>query len=68
MTMTKGFFTGLLLGVALGGALAVLYAPEKGVKTRKKLSKRSDKWQETAGDAVGIAGDFFSRGRKRVGI
>ena len=63
-----GFLTGLLLGLALGGALAVLYAPEKGQKTRKKLSKRSVRWQETANDAVGVAGEFVSKGRKRVGI
>ena len=64
----NGFFTGLLLGLALGGVMAMLYAPEKGEKTRKKLAKRSGKWQETAGDAVGIAGEIVHKGRKRVGI
>jgi gas vesicle protein len=48
--------------------MAMLYAPEKGEKTRKKLAKRSGKWQETAGDAVGIAGEIVHKGRKRVGI
>ena len=64
----NGFFSGLLLGLALGGFIAMLYAPEKGEKTRKKLAKRSGKWQESAGDAVGVAGEFVNKGRKRVGI
>jgi gas vesicle protein len=64
----SGFFSGLLLGLALGGVIAVLYAPEKGEKTRKKLSKKSEKWQETANGAMGIAGEYVSKGRKRVGI
>ena len=63
-----GFLGGLLLGIAIGGALAVMYAPERGDKTRKKLSKRSEKWQEAANDVVGVAGEFVTKGRKRVGI
>ena len=59
-----GFLSGLLFGLALGGLIAVLYAPEKGDKMRKK----SGKWQESATDAVGVAGEFVSKGRKRVGI
>jgi gas vesicle protein len=63
-----GFLSGLLLGLALGGVIAVLYAPEKGDKTRKKLAKHSGKWRETANDAMGVTGEFVAKGRKRVGI
>lgn len=63
-----GFLSGLLFGLALGGMIAVLYAPEKGEKMRKKLAKKSGKWQESANGAVELAGDFVSKGRKRVGI
>ena len=63
-----GFLSGLLFGLALGGLMAVLYAPEKGEKTRKKLAKKSGKWQETATEAVGFAGEYVNKGRKRVGI
>ena len=63
-----GFLSGLLMGLAFGGVLAMLYAPERGDKTRKKLAKKSGKWQEAASDAVGIAGELVDKGRKRVGI
>ncbi|HYO45565.1 MAG TPA: YtxH domain-containing protein [Gemmatimonadota bacterium] len=63
-----GFLSGVLLGLALGGVIAMLYAPEKGDKTRKKLAKRSGKWRETASDAMEMTGDLVGKGRKRVGI
>lgn len=63
-----GFLSGLLMGLTFGGIVAVLYAPEKGDKTRKKLAKRSGKWQEAASDAVEMAGEYVEKGRKRAGI
>ena len=64
----NGFLGGLLIGLAIGGILALLYAPERGDKTRKKLVKKSGQWQEKASGALDTAGEFVDRGRKRMGI
>ena len=35
---------GVLAGVALGTAVGILFAPDKGSSTRKKISKNKDKY------------------------
>jgi len=36
------FITGLLAGVAIGGAIALLYAPKSGKETRDQLKQKLD--------------------------
>lgn len=41
-----GFMSGVMWGALIGAALGVLYAPEPGEKTRKKLQKVSEDVKE----------------------
>jgi gas vesicle protein len=53
LTMSAGkFFLGVVIGMATGAALGVLFAPDKGTTTRKKLSKQGGALIETASDYV----------------
>ncbi|MCX6252345.1 MAG: YtxH domain-containing protein [Bacteroidetes bacterium] len=38
---------GLLAGVAAGALLGVLFAPDKGSKTRKKISKKGEDYADS---------------------
>jgi len=35
------FFSGIVLGAAIGGLIGLLYAPETGEDTRKKVSEKT---------------------------
>ena len=40
---------GVLAGVAVGATLGILFAPDKGSNTRKKISQKSDDYADELG-------------------
>lgn len=46
MSKSTNTLLALVLGGAIGAAAGILYAPEKGEKTRKDLSKKAKKQQD----------------------
>ena len=51
----KSFWFALSAGIAIGAGVALLYAPQSGVVTRKKLKRNID----DAGDYLEDAGDYL---------
>lgn len=60
---TAGFLAGIVFGAFLGAGLALLFAPEKGEKTRGRLRKRMRSLQEDALEGIDRAG---TRTRKEL--
>ena len=55
MASTKSFFT-LLAGLAAGAAIGILYAPDKGWKTRARVKKAAENGYEDLKENLGDLG------------
>lgn len=55
MASTKSFFT-LLAGLAAGAAFGILYAPDKGWKTRARVKKAAENGYEDLKENLGNLG------------
>ncbi|MDX1624642.1 MAG: YtxH domain-containing protein [Gemmatimonadota bacterium] len=60
----NGFLGGMVLGLVLGGVMAILYAPERGERTRKRLARKGEDWWEEASDQ---AEDLVDTARDKLG-
>jgi gas vesicle protein len=53
----------LILGAAIGGALGILFAPDKGTRTRKKLFDQSGELTDALTEKFN---DFLERGKDEL--
>ena len=58
----KNYWLAFGIGVSAGAAIALLYAPQTGVKTRKQIRKRA----ENAGDYLEDAGNYLKAQAERL--
>ncbi len=50
---TSNVIAGLLLGIIAGAALGVLYAPDKGTETRRRISRKGTDLADMLKDKIG---------------
>ncbi|HEX5005438.1 MAG TPA: YtxH domain-containing protein [Gemmatimonadales bacterium] len=53
-------------GAAVGGILALLFAPHSGKKTRKLISRKARDLRDLADEGLDELGDRFEEGKERV--
>lgn len=58
---TGSFVAGVMVGALIGAGLALLFAPESGVHTRRRLGRGLRDFRERAGDTL----DAASRGTRK---
>jgi gas vesicle protein len=46
MNKSSGILTALIMGAAVGAVLGILYAPDKGSETRKKVNEEGKKMSD----------------------
>lgn len=62
---TGAFAAGVVFGAFLGAAVALMFAPEKGDRTRRKLRKRLQRMREDASEGLERAGERTRRDLSR---
>lgn len=58
--------TWFLAGAAVGGVLALLFAPQSGRKTRRLMARKARKLQSLAEEQLDEFGDRLEEGKERV--
>jgi len=64
------FASGILLGAVIGSVVALLFAPDSGKRTRKRIHRKSDELLDDVVDYAkqsrGKAEEIVEEGKKRV--
>jgi gas vesicle protein len=58
-TMSKKLLTGVIVGAAVGAALGILFAPESGKDTRKKLARKGTDLGDTVREKANEFGEVL---------
>ena len=64
MKPISSFITGLLAGVAIGGVIALLYAPKSGKETREQLKQKLEELEKEFENLKGKAKEKSGQIRK----
>lgn len=59
-------FLGILAGVATGTLAGILFAPEKGTKTRKKITRKGEDYLDAVKDTFNELLDAFTEKMEKV--
>jgi gas vesicle protein len=59
MENTGKMLSALLVGAAIGGTLGILFAPDKGSETRKRLFKRAEELADEAEEKLNETGEHL---------
>jgi gas vesicle protein len=67
----SGAIIGFVIGAAVGAGIALLYAPDSGVETRRRLGRTATRLRSSLDDGVSVAkeriGDLTSEVKGRLG-
>lgn len=58
----------LLIGAAVGGLIGILIAPDKGSKTRKKITSKRDDLKDSVKELFGEFADKFKKDIETVKV
>ena len=66
MSDKKGFLGGIVFGAVVGAALGLLFAPDSGKETRRKIKDKVEKGKEVAEDSKEKIDDMISRTKDSI--